>query len=283
MGGRSGIDVFEYLDHRSFLRDFYVLQKRLGRGFSYRRFSERAGLRSPNYLKLVIDAERNLSAPMAERFARACGLDGEDAEYFQDLVVFNQAKSATDRAVRYGRLAGYRRFRAAQPLELARGEYHSKWYLPAIRELVARSDFDESPRWIAARIRPELTSAQAKKGLATLLELGLLARDGAGRIVRSEPSIPATEATGVHVDGQNRAMMEQAWRSLDRFGERERDISSLTLCLNADGLERVRQCTARFRRELLDLAALEDDPEQVIQINVQVFPLSSTRDPTRSA
>jgi hypothetical protein len=30
----------------------------------------------------------------------------------------------------------------------------------------------------------------------------------------------------------------------------------------------------RFRRELLDLSALEEDPAQVVQMNFQLFPLS---------
>jgi hypothetical protein len=32
--------------------------------------------------------------------------------------------------------------------------------------------------------------------------------------------------------------------------------------------------TARFRKELLELSALEQQPAQVIQINFQLFPLS---------
>ena len=69
-------EVFEYLDYRKYLRDFYASRKRGGRGFSYRAFSRRAQLQSPNYLKLVIEGQRNLTGPMANRFATACGLDG---------------------------------------------------------------------------------------------------------------------------------------------------------------------------------------------------------------
>lgn len=63
----SPVEVYGYLDYRAFLADLYTAKK--ARGFSYRSFSRRAGLSSPNYLKLVIDGQRNLSAKMAERFA----------------------------------------------------------------------------------------------------------------------------------------------------------------------------------------------------------------------
>jgi microcystin degradation protein MlrC len=54
---RSPIDVFQYLDYRVFLADFYRAKKRSG--FSYRAFSRAAGLGAPNYLKLVMDGDRN--------------------------------------------------------------------------------------------------------------------------------------------------------------------------------------------------------------------------------
>ncbi|MCB9620237.1 MAG: TIGR02147 family protein, partial [Sandaracinus sp.] len=47
------LDVYGYLDYRAYLRDFYETKKAAGRGFSFRSFSKRAGLKSPNYLKLV--------------------------------------------------------------------------------------------------------------------------------------------------------------------------------------------------------------------------------------
>jgi len=54
----------------------------------------------------------------------------------------------------------------------------------------------------------------------------------------------------------------------------DRDISSLTLCLSRGGLRAFKERIQRVRRELLELSALETDPEQVVQINFQLFPLS---------
>ena len=60
----KGPEVFDYLDYRAFLRDHY-LDKKQRQGLSFRGFSKRAGLKSPNYLKLVIDGQRNLTEAMA--------------------------------------------------------------------------------------------------------------------------------------------------------------------------------------------------------------------------
>src|SRR5262245_65039952 len=111
------VDVFAYLDYRAYLRDHYDARKGKGRGFSYRSFARRAGLKSPNYLKLVIEGERNLSAAMAERFAQTCGLSDDELRYFVDLVAFNQAASLGERAKHYARLTGFQRYRKAHRLD----------------------------------------------------------------------------------------------------------------------------------------------------------------------
>ena len=78
-------DIFAYDDYRAFLRDFYASKKGQKRGFSLRAFSRKAGLTSSNYLKLVMDGDRNLSASMAERFADACGLREREQAYPRTL------------------------------------------------------------------------------------------------------------------------------------------------------------------------------------------------------
>jgi uncharacterized protein (TIGR02147 family) len=279
---RAGaLDVFGYLDYRAFLRDYY-LEKKDRRGLSYRSFSRRAGLRSPNYLKLVIDGARNLSDEMAARFAKAVGLTGDAAEYFVELVRFNQAKSTTERNASYSRLTGFRRHQRAQPLELKHAAYHSTWYLPAIRELAARRDFCEDPAWIASALWPSISKTEAAAALATLLDLGLLTRNARGEIVQGEALVSTgPETRGLHIRNYHRMMMNRAAESMDEIPASDRDISALTLCLGADGLSRLKERVQRFRRELLELSTLEDDPDQVVQVNFQLFPLSRARGENR--
>ncbi|MCB9600923.1 MAG: TIGR02147 family protein [Sandaracinus sp.] len=269
------LDVYGYLDYRAYLRDFYETKKAAGRGFSFRSFSKRAGLKSPNYLKLVMDGDRNLTAAMAERFARACGLDDEATDFFCALVAFNQARNATERNAAYARLTGFRRYRQAHQLDLHHAAYHSNWYLPAIRELASRPDFREDPEWIAKLLVPHITRAEAREALDTLLELGLLERTDEGGLQQTENLVTTGPQTrGLHIGNYHRTMMGRAAASIDLVAAPDRDISSLTLCLSEDGLRTIKERIQRFRRELLELSALEDDPRQVIQINFQLFPLS---------
>jgi uncharacterized protein (TIGR02147 family) len=272
---RCPIDVFRYLDYRSFLADFYKAKKR--RGFSYRAFSRATGLGAPNYLKLVIAGERNLTPAMAGRFAASCGLSGEAAAYFQNLVEFNQAKTSAERDSSYRQLAGFRRYRQAQKLERAQAAYHSTWYLPAIRELCSSPAFREDPQWLASVLRPAIKPSEAKHALELLLELGLLERAADGRLRQSDPVV-TTGAQTQHMNIRNyhAEMLRRAIEAIELVPAKERDISSLTMCLGPDGLARFKRRIAEFQQELIDLAERETDRSQAVQVNFQLFPLSES-------
>ncbi len=268
-------DVFDYLDYRAFLRDTYAHKKAHGRGFSFRAFSRRAGLKAPNHLKRVMEGERNLSAASAKKYAAALGLDGDAAKYFCDLVAFGQAKTTAARSAAYERLTGFKGYREAQKLDMAHAAYHANWYLPAIREMVLRVDFDPDPAWIADHLRPRVKVEDVERGIEVLLELGLLERaDGTLRQPQGTVTTGA-EPHGVHIANFHRQMMDRAAASIDLFAPEDRDISSLTLALGPDGLRRLKERLRRFRRELLALSELEEnEASMVIQLNLQLFPLS---------
>jgi uncharacterized protein (TIGR02147 family) len=272
---RCPIDVFQFHAYREFLAAYYDHKKE--HGFSYRAFAKAAGLGAPNYLQLVIKGRRNLTSEMAFRFAEACGLGGDAAEYFVTLVAFNQATEQQDRNRQYQKLSTFGRYRRAQKLELGEAAYHSKGYLPAIRELALSPHFREDPEWIAEQLCPPIKANEARQALDTLLELRLLERgaDGglhqASRVVSTGP-----ETTGLHIANYHSEMMQRAAAAMTLVPQQERDISSLTLCVDSDGLSQLKQRIQAFRRELIDFAEMQAAPSQVVQLNLQLFPL--TRD-----
>lgn len=271
---KAPIEVFDFLDYRDFLRGYYE-HKKAGRGFSYRAFSRRAGLKSPNYLKLVIDGERNLTPAMAQRFGEACGLKGSGLRFFVDLVAFNQAKTSEERAERYRDLTGHRSFRKAQRLDLKHAEYHSEWFIPAVRELAHRADFRADTAWIATQMMPRISQSEAERALQVLSELQMLQEDEDGGVSPTDALVTTGPQTKwVHIGEYHRVMMQRAAESIDLVPAAERDISSLTLCVDAGKLQEIKAQLRVLRQSLLALADDSVDPARVIQINFQLFPLS---------
>lgn len=163
------VHAFSYLEYRAFLRDLFAAKKAAAPSFSHRAFSRRAGLRSTNYLHLVVAGKRNLTPVAARSFAKGFGLAKDESNYFCALVRYNQAKVADERAEAFAALGRFRKFREVHELATAQSAYQSTWYLPAIRELAARRDFREDPKWIAERLVPRISAQEARRAVALLM------------------------------------------------------------------------------------------------------------------
>jgi uncharacterized protein (TIGR02147 family) len=245
---------------------------------SLRAFSRRVGLRSPNYLQLVMDGKRNLGAEVAVRFGQACGLSGDGLEYFCTLVAVNQAKSPSERGLHARRLSAFRRYRQTHKRELAQEAYHGSWFVPAIRELAARPDFSDDPKWIAKTLWPEIRPAEASRALAVLCELGLLVRAPDGRLVQAEPLVgTAPGPQGHQVAAFHREMMRLASESIERVPREQREIASLTLCLSSAGMQALKHELEQIEQDLLQRYGA-GEPGQVVQLNFQLFPLSRSKE-----
>lgn len=271
-------DIFTYLNYRDYLRDYYMQAKENTSHFSYRYFAKRAGFASSNFLKLVMDGKRNISPQSVDKIAEALGLSGEEHRFLAHLVAFAQAEDAEERAQRLQAITATQRFWDAKPLDGMMFEYLSSWHNVAIRELAARGDFREEPSWIASQLIPSISPSQASQSLELLLKLGLLLRGEDGRITRGEPTLDSGhEVTAVGVRQFHRQMIERGRDAMDSIPARQRDISGMTVCVRADKVAELKRRLRAFREELMDFCDSQEDPDVVLQINMQVFPLSKAR------
>jgi len=272
------VSVFDYLDYRAYLRAYYDAAKKRPAGFSFRTFSKRAGLRSPNFFKLIIDGERNLGKDTVAKFANALDLEGEARAFFADLVAFEQAANTAEKNRVFERIAASRRFRSARRIDGMFHDYLSHWYHPAIRELAARSDFHDDPHWIAAMLRPEISFKQAAHSLELLLGLGLVVKNTeTGRYELREPTLTTEhEVSSLGAANFHKQMIERASDSIDTVPSALRDLAALTVCVSPRVAADVKRRIHQFREAMTELCDAETDGKVVYQLNVQWFPLSRT-------
>jgi uncharacterized protein (TIGR02147 family) len=145
---------------------------------------------------------------------------------------------------------------------------------------MARVDFDPDPRWIARTLLPSISPAQARQALEVLLSLGLVRRDEqSGRYQQVEPLVESPAGPlGHHMVRFHRAMMALAADALDHVPRDEREIASLTMCLSEAQLSDLKAELEALRRDLLVRYATPADATRVVQLNLQMFPLSRTKE-----
>jgi len=92
-------DIFEYMSFRAFLSDYYKAAKQHTKGFSYRAFSKKAGFSSTNFIKMVIDGDRNLGPESAAKIADAMALSAAERRFFEQLVELEQSDDPDEPAL----------------------------------------------------------------------------------------------------------------------------------------------------------------------------------------
>lgn len=273
--------IFNYLNYRDYLSDFYDAEKVHNPKFSYRYFSRRAGYSSPNFLQLVIKGKRGLSSESVERFAKALDLGAKEKKFFSYLVEFNQARTAEEKNKAFEKVAASRRFRQARRIDHAMYTYLSRWYFPAIREMTARVDFQEDVEWIATQLLPNIKPSEVKEALEILLELGLVVRQDDGKLSRGEPSLTTGhEVHSLAIGNYHRQMLQRASESIESVPSELRDLGALTVCIEPSSVPEIKQRIHTFREQLLDRCDRDDTPRVVYQINLQFFPLNHSDDPS---
>lgn len=265
--------VLDYNDYRLFLKDWMAQRRNALPHLSMRWLAKRIGIDSGFFVH-VLQGDKHLSETWIPALVRELGLEGRDAEYFRELVLFNKARNEREISERFQRLCDLRDLQAHTPTA-KQFRYWSHWRYPAVRVLLMAREFRGDFATLAASIDPPLTPEDAEEAVRTLMELDLVRRREDGVYEPLQTLLSAGEEWKEPVVRQFQDQtMELARRSLQVHESTVRSISTLTLSVPARELETLQEMVRQFRSQVLCWASAFDDADSVIQVNLQAFPLS---------
>jgi len=268
--------IFSYIDYRAFLRDYYDEHKRTTRFFSYRYFSQKAGINSPNFLKLVIESKRNLTNPTIEKFTGALKLTEKEARFFRHLVLFNQATALPEKQEHYSVLLSMMHTIKEQRLTADQQEYYNNWYVPVIRELICLRDFKGDFNELAAAVSPPISARDARFAVKLLLRLGLIKKRVDGTFEQTSSAIISnSEVSRMAIRSFNHEMLRKAETALENISPDERNIFGVTIGVSKECYDVLVVEMSAFRERILSIVNRDTNSSRVYQINVQLFPLST--------
>lgn len=274
-------DLTRTLDYRAWLRDWFEAKKAANPRFSHRAFVRRVGQKSPSLLADVIARRRNLTPDLVEAFAEALGLDEEDSRLFADLVALDQAATPEERSDCFTRVSAHRRFREARRVEGDSYRYLSSWFIPAVRELVRRPDFEADPDWIAPRLSPAITPAQAEEALEVLRSLGMLEETAQGWSQAEGAVVTPREVAGLAVHNYHRGMLRLAGEAITRHRAAERHFMAVTTCIPESAIPALKAELNAMTERILELCdGAKGEPARVFQVHLHAFPLSAPPEET---
>jgi uncharacterized protein (TIGR02147 family) len=266
--------VYSYSDYRQYLKDYYGENKATRPGFSYRLLAEKAGINSSSYFKFVIDGKRNLSKKTIIKVCLALKLKDKEAEYFESLVFFNQAKSAAEKSIYFEKMLSLQKHKNVPRIKKDQLDFFQEWYHCAIRELAAMRDFGGDFARLGKMLNPPITGDKAEASVKLLLELGFLEKEG-GRYVQVTPVMgTGPGAQDYRIIRHQIRMMQLATETFERSRAEERAISSSTMGVSRATFDLVVEKIRDFRAHLMEVVSRDQNPERVYQLTISAIPLS---------
>ncbi|NLB63313.1 MAG: TIGR02147 family protein [Fibrobacter sp.] len=267
-------DVLHYTNYRVYLKDFYNWRKKTSSVFSLRYFAEKAGLSSHAHLKLAMDGTRNVTKSTVTKIIVGLGLTGKKAEYFENLVFFNQAKDSVEKQIYYENLVKCTPRSRFRKLEDTQFRIFREWHHILIREMIALEGFSAAPEWFMRRMRTKLSRADIQDSLKLLQELGLITRTPNGYKQNDTNITTDDEVQYDLVRDFHEQMLKQASLAMGEVSAEERDISSLIFPIKAKEFPNLKKHLQLMRKEILDFSADEGEGDDIVQVNIQLFPLT---------
>lgn len=235
-----------------------------------------AGSSSPNFYQLIQNRTLNISNTQLNKLCNSLSLDKDQSEYLETIIEFDHAKSHKKKDEYFQKILLTREYKQIKIIENRQYEYLSNWYNPVVRELLVTPEFDGDPEWIAKRIVPEITVAKVKKSIKLLELLELIKKDDkTGKWKYKDKTISTpSEVISVAVVKYHQSMIKLASESIENFGPNIRDIRSITLTVSDKGKETIKHRMEAFWKELLAFADEDKGDGDVMQVNMQLFPVA---------
>ncbi len=269
-------DIFTFIDYRAWLGEVFDTMRQSDPSLTHRTFSTMCGYRSSGAIALILSGKRRLTEKAARRLARTLKLDAEQAHHLNLMVAYEQAEGFDARARLMRKMKSAARFAEAWSDSLDAYEFYGEWYLPVLREMISLPDFEENPRWIAARLHQRLAPRLITQGMEQLLNLGFVERDENGKLRPKERIISTpSEVTSDVLKQHQRDMMAKASDALDTQPRHMRDMRVATVAISRHQADRIKGLMVQLQKDVLDVVSEEEPIEVVYQYNTQWFALTN--------
>ena len=270
-------DIYTYNDFRKFIRDYYEETKKHSPSFSFQNFAQKAGISSSGFLLHVMKGERNLTRTVILKVAKAMRLSPDQTDYFENLVLFGQAKTQQEKDRYYAKILASRQALNIKTIDDSRYRFYSDWYHAVVREIAGMIDTGISPSELANSLVPPISTKEAKRSLQLLQELGILRKTASGTYEQTEQffSGGSSEIRNMAIVNFQKAMIHAAANAWEHFKEKEIDMNTVTFSVSENGAAKIREEIASFKTRLFNILEMDYEPaSRAYNMNLHLFPVS---------
>lgn len=283
----TGPQVSEYLDYRQYLQDFYLYKRSQTqnqlRPYTYSVFAASADIKSPNYLKMIIEGKRNLSEDMISKFARALSLNKARTNEFRLLVLFNQATDPSERNILLKQLSEVRVEGKIKSGEIDQKSWDKlpSWVAWVVYAMIDQDGVQFRTDELKNLLRGKAKADEIEQAIQSLIKSGEVVKDEEGRLKKARQITDHADEIPVALIRKLQAqLMLLGLESIYEDNPTEREFGTLTMALTKAEFEEIRFKLRQMRKQLHkdnSIARMNAPGERVYQLNLQLFPVTNPK------
>jgi uncharacterized protein (TIGR02147 family) len=276
---RKRVNMFDHSDAGRYLKAVYEEIRRVQKSYTAEAFSDFFGFGSNNTMAQVHSGHRKISEKAAERITQALRLNRVEKTYFQAMVKVRHAESSIERDRLLALVLELRARHSESSNNDKALEFFNSWVHSVVFEVMSM-EHAQSVAEVCSKIMPDVKESAVEKSIIFLESLGLVERraeeDAAHpKYIKLTKDFSLGRAVpGLAIVRYHQEMLNLAKDSLMTSTPHERDVSSVTIAVSPDQIELIKEEINRFRKYLLLLSSIEQSETRVMQVNLQLFPLS---------
>jgi uncharacterized protein (TIGR02147 family) len=278
-----------YTDYREYLNDFLKFKQSLDnsrlRPYSYAHFSAAANIKSPNYLKLIIESKRNLSPSMTKKFSTALNHSKKEADEFTTLVSYCQSKEPLDRNHHLKKLSEIRMEKRINIGELDKKSIEDapSWLSWVLLSICDQKNVNLNVDEIQKVIKRNLSPQQIKKSFSQLQENKDVIFNEESQNYEKKLSTNQQNSS-IPIEMVRKLQTELIYLGLESLFQdkpEEREFGTVSLCLTKKEFDELKFELRHLRKKIYKDNLIQREStkgEQVYQLNLQLFPLTKKVD-----
>ncbi len=266
--------ISKYSNARDFVGAWIEFKKSKRAGFSMRRLCTLLELRSPNYLKLILDGKRALTIELGLKLSKQMGLPKSESDFFISLIEAEGSSNDHENDLNQRKVLRGRRHLETEKISEDKHELVANWFHLLVRELTFLPDFEFSPAYVVRKLCGRISLEEAARSLDLLVAHGLIEKLPPGNWRSTDKVLDTGNETF-----QRSAMLEhhaatlKVWsESLARLNSNEQELGLLHVPISTEKIPELRRRIQQFQDELIGWLMTEENPDRVVQVGTYLIP-----------
>ena len=261
-------DIYEYLDYRLFLKDWFAYQARRKKNYSMQDIAKLAGI-TPAYFSMILNGKRVLTETSFQKLEPHLGLSQAEVSYLKNLIQFADSKVHEQKHDALQKLRRSSTFRSQNQGEVKVFQYFAHWFIAAIRELAVLPEFKPDAKWIQSKLKKNVELSKIRKALDFLEENKLMPTD-------EDPDFSCTiPVFKVAMAQYHFEMLSLAATAIEDTPKEKRNILGHTFALDEKQIPEAKKILDEALEKIVELEKSSEQKDVIYQTELALFPLTN--------